>query len=89
MGYVEIGQDRLACLTKEFVKLVYQSSPDLTSPESGVPVIEYHKATSNNQFMLFQSILSPKVDIRQYAGGWLVNDVEHFFKLKPFRVTTL
>jgi hypothetical protein len=76
-GYVENRQNMFACLTKEFVKLVYYSSVGLTCPTSDLPVLDYRKATSNNEFMEYQSLLDPGVDVKEYGGGWLVNDVEY------------
>jgi hypothetical protein len=74
-GFVEIGRDMYFCLTKEFVWLVHESSERLTSPTSELPVLDYKKASSNSKFMIFQSILDPSVDIREYGGGWLINDI--------------
>jgi hypothetical protein len=76
-GYIEIGRDMYSCLTQEFVKLVYTCSTELTSPSSGLPVLDFKKATNNDQFMQFQSLLNDEVDIRQYGGGWLINDVQY------------
>jgi hypothetical protein len=49
-------------------------SPRITFSSSGLPVLDYRKATTNNKFMQFQSLLGPKVDT---GGGWLINDVEY------------
>jgi hypothetical protein len=76
-GVVEIGKDMFTCLTKEFVKLVYQASTDLASPTSGLPVIDFALAMNNNLFMEYQSIFDPTVDMKPYSGGWLINGVEN------------
>jgi hypothetical protein len=65
------------CLTKEFVTLVYESSTNLCSPSSGIPALDYRKAANNNLFMIFQSYIDDAVDVRQYKGGWLINDVNY------------
>jgi hypothetical protein len=76
-GYIEIGRDMYNCLTQEFVKLVYTSSTELCSPSSGLPVLDFRKATSNDHFMQFQSLINDSVDIRQYKDGWLMNDIDY------------
>lgn len=76
-GYIETGKTLFQCLTKEFVVLVYQASTDLSYPSSGLPVVNYEKAFKNDQFMEFQSLLDPNVDIKEYGGGWLVNELTY------------
>jgi hypothetical protein len=72
-----MGTDMYACLTKEFVMLVYESSTNHCSPSSEIPVLDYRKAANNNLFMKFQSNIDDAVDVRQYKSGWLINDVDY------------
>jgi hypothetical protein len=76
-GYIEIGRDMYSCLTQEFVKLVYTSSTELSSPSSGLPVLDFRKATNNDHFMQFQSLMNESVDIHKYKDGWLINDIDY------------
>jgi hypothetical protein len=75
-GYVEVGKDMLACLTSEFVKLVFLASWKLASPRFDIPVLQYKRATGSDDFMYFQSILDEEVDIKVYRDGWLINDIK-------------
>ncbi|KAG7370083.1 hypothetical protein IV203_027829 [Nitzschia inconspicua] len=74
-GYMEHGADMHTCLTREFVGLVHEASVSLSSPSWGLPVLDYARASKNNEFMKFQSLLDPKVDMKEYNDGWLINDV--------------
>jgi hypothetical protein len=62
------------------VQLVLTSSENLSSPSNDIPVLDIGKAMKNDQFMRFQSLLQPMVDIRQYRDGWIINDVIHLTK---------
>ncbi|KAG7345307.1 hypothetical protein IV203_032838 [Nitzschia inconspicua] len=44
---------------------------------SGLPVVNYEMTFKNDQFMEFQSLLDPNVDIKEYGGGWLVNELTY------------
>ncbi|KAG7360921.1 hypothetical protein IV203_036020 [Nitzschia inconspicua] len=76
-GYIELGEDMYTCLTNSFVRLVYNASVSLSSPSWGLPVLDYGRASLNDDFMKFQSLLDPKVDIKEYNDGWLINDVTY------------
>jgi hypothetical protein len=73
-GLIQIGLDMTGCLTREFVKLIQKGSLEATCPTSEVPVVNLKLATNNNDFMEFQRLLDPSVDIREYGDGWLIND---------------
>ena len=80
LGFVEIGRDMLSMLTVEFVKLIYMASTELSNPKDELPLLDFNKAYSNDLFMEFSSIFDPSVDMREYGGGWLVNDLRHLSK---------
>ncbi|KAG7360715.1 hypothetical protein IV203_035814 [Nitzschia inconspicua] len=80
-GYMELSEDMYTCLTNSFVRLVYKASVSLSSPSWGLPVLDYGRASLNNDFMKFQSLLNPKVDIKEYNDGWLINDVTYLATL--------
>ncbi|KAG7368906.1 hypothetical protein IV203_031649 [Nitzschia inconspicua] len=76
-GFMEHGADMRTCLTIYFVRLVYNASVSLSSPSWGLPVLDYGRASQNDDFMKFQSLLDPKVDIKEYNDGWLINDATY------------
>jgi hypothetical protein len=79
-GFIEIGLNMYTCLTREFVKLVEKSSIEGTCPSSEIPVVNLKVATNNNHFMEFQRLLDPMVDIKEYRGGWLINDWRYLLR---------
>ncbi|KAG7354328.1 hypothetical protein IV203_003684 [Nitzschia inconspicua] len=76
-GFMEHGADMRTCLTISFVRLVYNASVSLSSPSWGLPVLDYGRASQNDDFMKFQSLLDPKVDIKEYNDGWLINNATY------------
>jgi hypothetical protein len=68
-GFVEVGTDMYFCLTQAFVSLVHDVSDQLASPTTELPVLDYKKASSNRKCMMFQSILDPSVDVKEYGNG--------------------
>jgi hypothetical protein len=76
-GYVEIGRDMRMTLTQEFVKLIYQVSTDLSYPKNDLPLLNFEKAYRNDLFMEFRELFNPAIDMVEYGGGWLLNDISH------------
>jgi hypothetical protein len=59
-----------------FVTMIHQFSATSCSPCSGLPVLDYNRAIGNKHLLEFHRLLDETIDIREYGGGWLVNDVE-------------
>ncbi|KAG7341522.1 hypothetical protein IV203_023474 [Nitzschia inconspicua] len=76
-GLVPNRMDMLTCLTQGFVKLVFEGSKKHCCPEWGLPVLDYDRAANDDAFMKFQSLLDPKVDVKEYDDGWLLNDLHY------------
>ncbi|KAG7344512.1 hypothetical protein IV203_022520 [Nitzschia inconspicua] len=76
-GLVPNRMDMLTCLTQGFVKLVFEGSKKHCCPEWGLPVLDYDRTANDDAFMKFQSLLDPKMDVKEYDGGWLINDLHY------------
>ncbi|KAG7374472.1 hypothetical protein IV203_013567 [Nitzschia inconspicua] len=76
-GLVPNRMDMLTCLTQGFVKLVFEGSKKHCCPEWGLPVLDYDRAANDDAFMKFQSLLDPKIDVKGYDGGWLINNLHY------------
>jgi hypothetical protein len=76
LGQVEIGRDMLTTLTIEFPKLIYQCSTDHAHPCNDIPVFDLKRAVGSDLFMRFRNCFNPYIDMVEYAGGWLMNDVD-------------
>jgi hypothetical protein len=77
LGYVELGRDMLCVLTREFVKLVYEGSTDLTYPRWDMPVLDFNRAKNSDTFLKFWNLFDESVDMVPYGGGWLMNGLNH------------
>jgi hypothetical protein len=58
--------------------LIYTHSTERTEPIRQYPVLNYSLAVGNKQLIKFFAGLDWEVDVKQYKGGYLMNDIERW-----------